>query len=827
MEGRVPAVVSCEAASRISTHRTFSIFFLLSGATSLTYQVVWMRRLSLFFGSDIYAAAIILSVFMGGLSLGSWIISRVGDRIRRPLCVYGACELGIAVSAFLLPFLVDGFKENYRNIYRVCIEACPWIYHAFRIAVSIGALLVPTCLMGATLPLLIRHFSNTRSEFAEETSFFYSINTLGAILGAVSTGFLLLPMLGVKATTAVAVSLNALIGMGSVLLGCLEKDPGRKAVIEAKEAEPEETTPGRYAICVAMAISGMAALALEVVWMRILVQSFSATVYAFTTMLACFLFGICVGSRRICDRLAKESRAVELLAFLELGLAASVAALAPVSYAIPSFFGSLVWGLVSIGGSFGFASELAQLIVAGSLIAVPTILLGATFPVAVKAFTPRLRECVYGTGTVYAANTLGAVLGAGLGGFLLLPFLGTRFSLLAVAALFLAAAILLNWRHPVFFKRRSSSAILVVASIPLMAVLTAILPTQIVLNYGFKPSSPTILFHGVGIAHTVDIFTTNLGNTVMMIDGNIEADTTLRQRRHFILKAHLPLLLHPKPRIVAVVGLGLGITLNALTHYPTVEDIRVIEISPDMVKAQRHLKKINDNVLADSKIHLRVDDARNFMAMTDEKFDMITADPIHPRITGVGYLYTREYYGQIKERLQPGGLVIQWMPMYGISKESFRIAFRTFVGVFPNASFWYVQGHGLFVASTGPSTIDFNAVKQHFFYPKVREDFSSIGVESPEQFLGYLLMDSKHIAAYLARNDDHRVNTDDNAYLEYRTPFEFLEPTAQIVNEIIGYAGWDMDSLLMNAGEDTKQKVRGYFNARLVEIPEELSRPGP
>jgi spermidine synthase len=802
------------------THRLLAVFFLLSGATSLTYQVVWMRRLSLFFGSDVYAAAIILSVFMGGLSLGSWYSSRVGDRIRRPLCAYGVCELGIAVSALLFPELLDGFKEAYQSIYRAHIETGPWIYHAFRIGVSAATLLVPTFLMGATLPLLVRYFSDTKSEFTKEVSFFYSVNTLGAIIGTVSTGFLFLPILGVKATTAGAVGVNALIGAASVILGLFGKNPRPEAAVS-----PEETTPRRYLVCVAMAISGMAALALEVVWMRILVQSFSATVYAFAIMVACFLFGIFWGSHRIYGRLEKGAEAVELLAVLELGLAASVAALALISYVIPPLFGGVLWGLTASTNAFGLASVLAQFIVAGLLIMAPTFLLGATFPVAVQAFTPSLRECAYGTGTIYAANTLGAVLGPVLGGFLLLPFLGTRISLLAIAALFLAAAFLLDREQAVFFKRRGSRVIWALASIAAMAALTAILPPQVVLNYGLKASSPKTLFHGVGIAHTVDIFKTNPGNTVMMIDGNIEADTTLVQRRHFILKAHLPLLLHPHPRDIAVVGLGMGITLNALTHYPTVEVIRVIELSPDMVTAQRYLKEINDSVLQNPKVRLRVDDARNFMAMSDEKFDMITADPIHPRITAVGYLYTREYYERIKESLRPGGLVTQWMPMYSISKESFRIAFRTFASVFPNASFWYVRGHGLFVATAGSFAVDFANVKKYFFHPKVREDFSSIGIESPEQFLGYLLMDSKQIAQYLAQTDDRRVNTDDNAYLEYHAPFEFLEPTAKIVDELIRFSGWDIDTLLLNAGPDTREKIRRHFSARLDEIPDELSKP--
>ncbi len=802
--------------------------FLLSGATSLVYQVAWMRLLSLFFGSDVYAAAITLSAFMGGLSLGSWLAGRFGDRVRRPLVLYGFLEFGIAAFAFVFPHLLAGFEDSYQSIYRSRFEAFPWMYNGFRLFVAALTMLLPTALMGATLPLMIRQFAGLAPELGKWVGFFYSVNTVGAFIGTLVAGFVLIPALGVSSTVLLAVLVNLTIGVGAIVmafgLGVVDTSARERGL-----SRPIPIGGERRAVVLAMAISGMAALALEVVWMRILVQSFSATVYGFSIMLACFLFGIFYGSHKAAAIIDKHADPLRLLVTLELWLGGTVILLGIFTYLVPSLFGILVWGLTGVtGGAFGVSSIVAQFVVASLLIFGPTLMLGATFPVAVKIYTHDIDVRAQGTGNIYAANTAGAVLGALVGGFLLLPMIGARNSLIVIGAGFvLAAGILASSRRPqpvrILSQPKLVSA-LVVALVSTVAIL--LLPRQTVVNFNLQSStSPDVLYHGEGVAHTVDLVRTVDGNTVMMINGNIEADTTMVQRRHFILKGHLPLLLHPNPADVAVVGLGLGITLAATERHPTVRNIRLVELSPQMVKAHSYITDVTGNVLRSPKINLRIDDGRNFMAMTEERFDMITADPVHPRITGVGYLYTREYYQDIRKRLRPGGVVTQWMPMYRISKESFDVAFRTFVSVFPNASFWYVRGHGLFVATMDDFAIDYENLAARFRRVEVRADLASIGIDSPEQLLGHLLMDANHIRGYLAQQDSDQLNTDDNAYLEYRTPFEFIERTESIVAELIPFSGWNVRGLLRNAPAGVAEAVQAQFDRRLAEILPELRKP--
>lgn len=798
------------------------VVFLLSGATSLVYQVIWVRKLSLFLGSDVYAAALTLSVFMGGLSIGSWMAGRVGDRTRRPLVAYGFCEVGVAVLAIAFPWLLDALRGTYETIYRAHFDTAPWLYHLARLGVASVSLLLPTALMGATLPLLVRQFVESAEVIAQRTGFLYAVNTLGALLGTVATGFVLLPTFGVSATVWATASVNLAIGGVAVAMGF--RSAADPKVVQKGAASARLDRVQRLAI-VAIALSGFAALALEVVWTRLLVQSFSATVYAFAIMLASFLLGLYLGSQNASAIVDRQPSPIGYLVALELWLGASVTLLAVASYAVPALFGHLVWGLTGVtAGAFGASSVVAQFAVAVLLLIVPTMLLGATFPTVIKIVTPEVDHRANRTGMVYAANTAGALLGSLAGGFAILPTFGARIGLLVIALVFACSGAIMMVGSGRWSELRRPAIIVPVAVATLASVLAAALPNQRVLNFNMQRSSnPRVLYHGEGVAHTIDVVQNDRGHIIMAVNGNIEADTTLTQRRHFVLKAHLPLLLHPEPKTVAIVGLGLGITLRSIVRHPGIEQIRLIELAPEMVEAHAHLRDLTDRALEDRRLQLRIDDGRNFMTMSDERFDLVTADPIHPRITGVGYLYTREYYQAIRNRLRPGGIVLQWMPMYSISPASFDVAFRTFALVFPHASFWYVRGHGLFVATLDDFTFDYGAFAERFMYQAVRDDFASIGIGSPEELLGHLLMDAAHVKRYVERSSDRRINTDDNAHLEYRTPFEFTQETKPIVAGLLPYSGWDAERVMRNATVGVHQKVREQFERRRSRLLAELA----
>ena len=691
------------------------------------------------------------------------------DRLARPLLWYGLIEIGIGLYALTFQPLLNAFQPLLHGVYAASFESAPIVYQATRVAIAAGMLLVPTALMGATLPLVVRSFVQKDGELGRFGGFFYAINTLGALVGTLVAAFGLFPLLGASTTTMVAVSINVIVGLavigvsGSVTPGSMERPTA--------ELTPIPDSPYRYnegharVALWGIGVSGLAALALEVIWTRILTQSFSATVYSFATMLACFLFGIFLGSRVAGPYADRERNPLRLFGSIELGIGVCVLLLPLASLLAPKLFGTWVWvGTRLLNDDFAVASVVSMFAISGIFILIPTVLLGATFPVAVRICTPAVGRAGFGTGRVYAANTAGAILGSLLAGFVMVPALGGRGSLVVSGVIFVSNGLLLlrrawgeSW-SPVRDKR----VMLPLAIGGGAALLALLLPRQTVLNYYLQTNTqPEVMYHGEGVSHSVDIVRSTSGQVVMMVDGNIEADTSFVQRRHFILKGHLPVLLHEAPRDVAVVGLGLGITLLATARNPEVQNIQVIELAPEIVSAHAYLNEVTGGVLDHPKVNLRIDDGRNFLAMTDRKFDMITADPIHPRITGVGYLYTKEYYESIRRHLKPGGVVCQWMPMYHVSRESFDVAFRTFAGVFEHATFWYVRGHGLFVASERPVSIDLPRLRERLADEVVAGDLASIDIDGAEQLLAHLLMGPRQIQAYLAQSADGVINTDD------------------------------------------------------------------
>jgi spermidine synthase len=249
----------------------------------------------------------------------------------------------------------------------------------------------------------------------------------------------------------------------------------------------------------------------------------------------------------------------------------------------------------------------------------------------------------------------------------------------------------------------------------------------------------------------------------------------------------------PHPKRVLVVGLGLGITTSSILRHHEIERVDVIELSPGVVKAQEHLKDVNQDVLSNLRLKLKIDDGRNYMKFTREKYDLITADPIHPRISGVGVLYTEEYYRLILEKLNENGVVLQWMPLYAISKESFETAVRTMAKVFPNTTIWYVPGHTLLLGTKTENEAlpDFEMFRRKFDDTEIRNDLNRIGINEPLDLLKLQILSSGELKKWLENNRIQKINTENLTYLEYQTPFEFLHQPAEILDSLSGYWGND------------------------------------
>lgn len=823
--------IGSQTNSRYARNCVYILFFL-SGLSALIYQITWMRYFSLFFGSDVYSAAITLSSFMFGLSFGSFVAHKFSRSFSMPLLAFAILELFIGLYAISFTTILSLFDDTFKQVYINSISSSSVVYNGFRALIAGAVLLVPTAMMGASLPFISEQFSEEADSAGNVSGKFYATNTAGAVFGVIVGGFFLFPFLGFKTTTLIAATLNILIGSIALALSTLVI--GRTTVklsLAGAGSNSDHSTDlnessVRRSASIAIALSGFAAMAFEVVVIRWLALSFSATVYSFAVMLACFLIGIAFGSGKASELVKSTQQPAKQLGIIELLLALSVFLIALGIGQFPALFGNILWSLVQLlNGNFAVASVVSMLVSALLILFIPTFLLGASFPFAVKVWTVKGLGAGHGAGGIYSANTLGALFGAPAAAFLMVPVLGLRLSFVMIGIVFLVSSWVMFISPKKLDGRGFIFPILVTVIGGFVALYVYWQPLQIIANYHMQKSeTPDVIYHGEGIAHTVDIVKGADQNTIMMVDGNIEADTTFLQRRHFVLKGHLPLLLHRNPKSALVVGLGLGITLSNTLRYPTLDNVQVVELSPEMAEAQSYLRTINDDVLSNPKLSLRIDDARNYLSLEDKKFDMITADPIHPRISGVGYLYTSEYYRAIKGHLNDGGIICQWMPMYNISARSFRVAFRTFSEVFTNSSFWYVRGHGLFVGKRDNGPVDYSEVVRRFNDPTVKRDLNSIGIMSPNELFGHMMMGPRQIKEYLERTSETTLNTDDNAWLEHRTPSEFLNQTDEILNDLLPSVGFDR-SYLTNVSEANLQEIENAWADRKSKLLSELKEP--
>jgi spermidine synthase len=592
--------------------------------------------------------------------------------------------------------------------------------------------------MGASLPLLARHVARHGEAAASRIGALYAINTTGAILGTVLAGFVLIGGIGIAASTWMAVAVNLGVGLAAIALTRWWPRPPETA---AAGAPPplEAETPVRRRVLAVFALAGFAGMALEVVWFRILVLFITATTYAFTTMLAVVLLGIAIGSAIAAARLRFVADPVRALARLQI----ATGALVVLSMAVLAVTYSLGWR----------TSGMIQACVVAMLPA--TCLMGAVFPVGLTASLGERRPDVgRRVGMLYAVNVLGAVVGALAGGFLLLPFLGSRISLLAVAAVYACSGTLL-----IAARGRRAAVRYGIASIVLVAVSALVLPDfhQAVLERRHGPSGREV-FRAEGVQTTATVHVQPPDQRVLYLDGLHQANDSEEMVRVHAEIGHLPMLLNPRPHRALVIGLGGGVTAGAVSVHPTQVD--VVELAGSVVAAAPFFAHVNGNVLERPNVRMRVDDGRNYLALTDERYDVLTADIIQPIHAGAGNLYSREYFTLARRVLRDDGVMMQWVGHR--DDEHYKLIVRTFIEVFPDATLW--SGGTLMVGGRGPLRISRQAVERQLAHPETRLALARVGLDSYEGLLARYTAGADEMRAFVGAGP---VLTDDRPLLEY------------------------------------------------------------
>jgi len=665
--------------------------FAASGCAALIYEIVWFQMLTMVLGSTAVSLAVLLGTYMGGLGAGSLLLPRLVPARRNPLRAYGLLEIGIGLLGLGILFGLPSIGRIYAlNAGRGFAGILA------RGAVSGLCLLVPTILMGATLPLLSRALETTPRGVAR-MGLLYGINTAGAVFGSLLAGFYLLRVHDVTVATIAAAAING--GAAAIAFGLASGWARPAAPNPESPSSPGATSGKARTALAAIFLSGFAALGAEEIWTRILSLMLGGTVYTLAIILAVFLAGLGIGSAAASSWIRRRRDPVLALAACQFLLTAAIA------YAAFMLFKPLPYWPIGGGSDTApwvrFLTDLLRTVMA---ILPPAVFWGASFPLALAAVVPGGRDAGRAVGKVYAFNTAGAILGSIGFNMVLIPTVGTRQAqriLIAasVAAGLLALAPVLKSRPrpegrvepPVDRAARKAWPAPLAA-----AVLFALLVPRVsweLIAYGRRVPSKIgegrPLYYGEGMNSSVAVTELDDGTRNFHVAGKVEASSDPADMRLERMLGHIPSLLHPEPKSVLVVGCGAGVTAGTFVLYPSVKRIVICEIEPLIPQVvARFFGEQNYDVLDNPKVEIVYDDARHFILTTREKFDIITSDPIHPWIKGSAVLYSEEYFEMCRRHLNPGGVITQWVPFYESTPETVKSEIATFFRVFPGGTIW-------------------------------------------------------------------------------------------------------------------------------------------
>ncbi len=776
--------------------------FFLSGAAGLIYEVVWTRMLTQIFGNTTYAIATVLAAFMAGLAVGSYVFGRIADRGKNDFLLYGILEAGVGLYGIAVPWLFLAGRHIYIPLYHLN-ESAPFVFNLMLFVLSFFLLVLPTMLMGATLPVLSRFFVRSYAQIGRRVGDLYGMNTLGAVLGAAVSGYYLIQTFGMRRTVFIAAGLNLTIALIIFMVDRL-RDKGAVAaaapIVEAAAPSGEiaaERSGLEWILLVAFGLSGMAALVYENAWTRALTLVIGSSIYSFTTMLVTFLVGLALGGF-LYGRLMGD-REVRLTTFgvIEILVGLSALATIPLFGKLPLIFLRLMLGF---GDSFNLFLAI-QVFTAALVMFLPTLLLGMTFPLVARLFTQSVYRVGSSVGTSYAANTVGAIIGAFAGGFIFIPLIGVQNSIMLAVVLNLLIGWMLMVADPRLSKTpRVAIGAAVLAGIVLIYTGTPVWDRSIMTSgvtvYSDRYESlhtdslraeemrrDDILYYKEGLTATVSVHQ-SAGSEYKYFRTNGKIDGSYGDALSQLMTGYIPMLLRPKGgERAAVIGLGTGMTTRAVSAFP-IKEVEVLEIEPAMREATTFFNDKNGKILENPKVHLIPTDGRNYILATPKKYDVIAAEPSNPWIAGIANLYTREFYSAIKSKLTPDGVFAQWFHNYSMSPDDFKMVFHTFTDAFPYVTVWGMKESDFLMVGT--------MQEQVFRYPELKEvyaknetlksDFEDLGLSDPYAVLGFYRMSRQGAVAFA---EGASFNTDDGAQLEFSAPKSLGRATSELNRKLM------------------------------------------
>ena len=766
------------------TTRLFSVLFLLSGAAGLIYEVAWTRLLRLPMGNTVYSMTAVLTAFMAGLALGAYLAGRWIDHKGHPLRVYALLEAAIGFFCLALPWIVAAeqplFQWAYQNL-RTSIV----VFNLIKFFATGLVILIPATLMGATLPVLCRFFVDRPERFGLSLGWLYAINAFGAAIGSLLSGFVLIPALGVQGAIYFGVGVSWTVALIAWLAQSRTPfEPARQVVDQTRSQHPRAVVRStlRMVLLAGYGLSGLAAMAFQIAWARIIAMVLGSSVYAFALLVSAFILGLALGSQlvsRFVDRLRNPSLG---FAIAQIGIGVTALAVIPVLQHFPDWMLQIVPGVSQRFALF----QLVQFGLIFVVVLLPTAFMGACLPLVGRALVHGMEDVGKAVGSAYSSNALGTILGAFLAGFVLVPVLGLHTTILfgVVLNLLVAVAVL-----AVALPKRA--AILPAAMVIVVAVLGVLLVPRsdpVLLSSGaylyadkfakgirsghdlrrYMAAQYEILFYQEGLTATVTVRENLEGERSLLVNGKADASDGGDMPTQ-VLSGHIVTLLHPQPVDIAVIGLASGVTLNAVAQHPTVRSIDCIEIASEMIEASSYFEHVNGAILDDPRVNLIIQDGRNHLKLTDRDYDLIVSEPSNPWMAGIASLYTRDFYRECSSRLRPNGVMGAFLHLYSLDLKTFRNIVRTFSEAFPYVTLWETifASDYLLVGSNTPLDVRWEQLQERMQQPDVAEDLRRVGVFEPSDLLIH----------YLAGPDELRAfSADGTAYDDNRNRLEFEAP---------------------------------------------------
>jgi len=783
---------SMKILSRQTVHSFIGILFVISGALGLIYQIAWFKYLSLFLGNTTYAQTIVLATFMGGLAIGSAWWGRKVDHAEHPLRLYAFLELGIGIYCLVYPKFLELLKSVFISIVvSLQLPSDGTAVLLLKFLTSLCSLLIPTILMGGTLPILVRFISRKLEESGRNIAILYFLNSLGAVVGSLLAGFFFIRILGLSTTIYFAAVVNLLIG-GLVILLSMVSTEWRSNKTEETE-QPEIFFPRREIILaiVVAGISGLAAMIYEVTWVRLLIPVLGSSTYSFSLMLVTFISGITIGSFIVSSLIQRVKNLSAMLTWCQVGIVLSMLATIPLYARIPYEFWKVASFLTRSDATYPIFLTI-QFFFGFALMIVPTIFLGMSLPIATRIASRGINVLGKSVGNIFAVNTLGTVIGSLLAGLVLIPLIGVKhaievgigFNLLAALLvilftgsvprrqMFIALSVIIFAvaSYSIFIPSWNSGAML--SGVFRRIHLNVELPTSYA-DFVDREKMTKVFFYKEGTTATIGVIEGGVGSEkqkILIVNGKPDASSKADLPTQMLL-GQLPCFIHKNPQNALVIGLGSGVTIGSVLTHP-VSRVDCVEISSGVVEALSLFDEVNHRPLSDPRTNLFIEDALAYLKITPRMYDIIISEPSNPWIAGIGNLYTTDYFEECKRRMNSGGLMVQWFHLYEMNDDLFKMVVRTFQSSFEYVSIWEpLSKDVIMIGSNQPLVLDIDRMQADIAMKSVKEDLQRINIPDIATLLSLEMLSPGSVLRYVGVGD---LNTEDHPRLEYGAPKAFF-----------------------------------------------------